>query len=124
MNPVRREILRLSVMIADAERRKDADAVAPHIAEDYVGIDPSGQLIDKAMLIERYRSGSFHLDKLLLRETAVKANEYSAWESGVMDLAGSLGEKQFSGRYRYSHFWVRSEEAWRIAGSQMTPILA
>jgi hypothetical protein len=40
-----------------------------------------------------------------------------------MDLAGSLGEKRFSGKYRYSHFWVRAGSSWLIAASQMTPVL-
>lgn len=122
MENVEREILRLSAHVSEAEKRRDADAVAPHLAELYVGIDPSGQLIDKAMLIERYRSDKFNLGTLVLSEIVVKACEDSAWEFGLMELAGHLGEKNFSGTYRYSHFWIKSDAAWLIAGSQMTPV--
>jgi ketosteroid isomerase-like protein len=118
------EIRRLSAQVAAAERRKDADAVARYLAADYVGIDPSGKLIDRTELIERYRRSDFHLDTLWLTDISVSAGEDSAWEVGLMQLAGTLGERQFSGRYRYSHFWVRSGQHWLIGGSQMTPMTA
>jgi ketosteroid isomerase-like protein len=123
MDSVQREIIRLSRLVAEAEKRKDADAVAPYLAPDYVGIDPSGELIDKATLVGRYRAVGFTLDRLRLSDMAVKARQDSAWECGTMDLAGKLGERKFAGKYRYSHFWVRADSSWRIAASQMTPVL-
>lgn len=123
MGAVEAEIVRLSRLISEAEKRRDADAVAPYLTEDYVGIDPSGERIDKATLVGRYRAGGFSLDVLTLSDIAVKAQADSAWEFGTMALAGSLGEKKFAGKYRYSHFWVRAGSSWRIAGSQLTPVL-
>jgi hypothetical protein len=123
MESVEAEIIRLSRLVAAAERRKDAHMVAPYLAADYVGIDPSGELIDKATVVGRYRSGGFNLDTLALSDMAVRAQQNSAWEFGTMDLAGNLGEKKFSGKYRYSHFWVRAGSSWLIAASQMTPVL-
>ncbi|HEY6456382.1 MAG TPA: nuclear transport factor 2 family protein [Steroidobacteraceae bacterium] len=117
------EIIRLSGFVAEAEKRKDAETVAAYLADDYVGIDPSGNLIDKAVLVGRYRSGGFNLNELTLRDVAVRAHQDSAWEFGEMKLAGNLGDKRFSGAYRYSHFWVRAGSSWLIAASQMTPVL-
>ncbi len=123
MESVEAEIIRLSQIVSQAERRKDADALAAYLAADYAGIDPSGELIDKATLIGRYRSGGFNLDTLTLSDVAVRVHPESAWEFGTMELAGNLGEKRFAGRYRYSHFWVRAGSSWLIAASQMTPLL-
>ncbi len=124
MEDLEKEIIRLSRLVSEAEKRKDADALSPYLAQDYVGIDPSGALIDKATVIGRYRSGGFNLDTFRLSDIAVKAHQDSAWEFGTMDLAGNLGEKKFSGKYRYSHFWVRADSSWLIAASQMTPVLS
>jgi hypothetical protein len=118
-----KEIVRLSRLVSEAERRKDADAISPYLTQDYVGIEPSGNLIDKATLVGRYRSDGFNLDTLRLSDIVVKVHQASAWEFGTMDLAGNLGEKKFSGKYRYSHFWVRVGSAWLISASQMTPVL-
>ncbi len=123
MESVEEEIIRLSGFVAQAEMRKDAETVSAYLTDHYVGIDPSGNLIDKATLVGRYRSGGFNLNKLTLQDAAVKAGQGSAWEFGKMELAGNLGEKRFSGTYRYSHFWVRAGSSWVIAASQMTPVV-
>jgi ketosteroid isomerase-like protein len=122
MEDAAKEIVRLSRLVSEAERRKDADAVSPYLTQDYVGIDPSGDLIDKATLVGRYGSGGFNLDTLRLSDIVVRVHQDSAWEFGTMDLAGNLGEKKFSGKYRYSHFWIRTGSSWLIAASQMTPM--
>jgi ketosteroid isomerase-like protein len=123
MGTVEAEIIRLSRLVSDAEKRKDSDTVSAHLAEDYVGIDPSGELIDKAALVGRYRSGGFNLDSLTLSDIVVRAMQDSAWEFGTMDFAGNLAEKRFSGKYRYSHFWVKAGASWLIGASQLTPVL-
>ena len=124
MGSVPEQIIRLSRLVSEAEKRKDAEVVASSLAEDYVGIDPSGELIDKARLVDRYRLGAFNLSTLTLCDIEVRASKDSAWEFGTMELAGNLGERRFAGTYRYSHFWVRARATWLIAASQMTPILA
>ncbi|HEX3836258.1 MAG TPA: nuclear transport factor 2 family protein [Steroidobacteraceae bacterium] len=122
MENAEEKIIRLSRLICEAEKRKDADTVTAYLTPDYVGIDPSGELIDKAAIVGRYRSGAFNLEELRLSDIAVKAQHDSAWEFGTMNMAGNLGERKFSGKYRYSHFWVRGESSWLIAASQMTPV--
>jgi hypothetical protein len=73
MEDVAKEIIRLSQLVSEAEKRKDANAVSPYLAENYVGIDPSGDLIDKATVIGRYRRGGFNLATLTLSDIAVRA---------------------------------------------------
>lgn len=122
MRSVEEEIVRLSRIVSEAERRKDADTVSAYLTGDYVGIDPSGDVIDKATLVGRYRSDRFHLETLALSGIAVKVQEDSAWEFGTMELAGNLGKRKFSGKYRYSHLWIRTGSSWLISASQMTPL--
>jgi hypothetical protein len=98
MGNVQEEIIRLSRLVSEAEKRKDAAAVSSHLTQDYVGIDPSGDLIDKATLVDRYRTGGFNLDTLSLHDIAVRAQRDSAWEFGTMEF-------------------------WLIAASQMSPVL-
>jgi ketosteroid isomerase-like protein len=123
MGSAQEEIIRLSRLVSDAERRKDAEVVSSYLTQDYLGIDPSGEFIDKAVLVGRYRTGGFNLDVLTLHDITVWAQQDSAWECGTMQLAGNLGERRFAGTYRYSHFWVRTSSSWLIAASQMTPVL-
>ena len=123
MRDVEAEIAELTLRVAAAEKRKDVKVISSFIAKDYMGVDPSGQLIDRPALLARYRSEAFRIDTLELSDIVVRASDAAALEVGKMHLAGSLGEKRFYGRYRYSHHWVREGSEWLIRGSQMTPIL-
>jgi hypothetical protein len=119
---VEAEIRRLSDLVADAEMRKDADTVAVYIASDYRGIDPSGEIIDRSILLSRYCTDVFTLTALARTDVLVLEAQTAAWECGTMEMAGHLGERTFGGTYRYTHFWRRGASGWQIAGSQMTPV--
>jgi hypothetical protein len=54
-----REIAELSHKIVELERRRDADGLERYITDDYVGVDPSGALITKAVSVGRYCRNDF-----------------------------------------------------------------
>ena len=117
------EIIALSNRIVDIELRKDADALAALICDDYVGIDPSGMLIDKDVSVGRYRRSDFDLSQLSIADISVSILDGAAIEIGIMSLKGHIGTFEFGGRYRYSHFWQKAETGWKVRASQLTPIL-
>jgi hypothetical protein len=61
MNEDENEILKHTHHIVDIELRKDADALESYLDDEYLGVDPSGALIDKHKSVRRYRSETFHL---------------------------------------------------------------
>ena len=117
------EIIALSNRIVDIELRKDADALAALICDDYLGIDPSGMLIDKDVSVGRYRRSDFDLSQLSISDISVSILDGAAIEIGIMSLKGHIGTFEFGGRYRYSHFWQKAETGWKVRASQLTPIL-
>ena len=117
------EIIALSQRIVDIELRKDADALELLICDDYVGIDPSGLLIDKGVSVGRYRQSDFDLSQLSISDISVSVLNGTAVEIGTMSLKGHVGAFEFGGRYRYSHVWRKTETGWKVRTSQLTPIL-
>jgi len=59
MNELETHLLALSHRIVEIELRRDADALEALICDDYVGVDPSGALIDKVVSVGRYRDPAF-----------------------------------------------------------------
>ena len=116
-------ILGLSESIVAIELRRDADALARLITDDYIGIDPSGSLINKATSVGRYLREDFALHEHGISEVVVKVLGETALEIGIMRLQGRLADFQFGGRYRYTHFWRKTEQGWKVRASQLTPIL-
>ena len=123
MHTTEAEIIELSQSIVDIELRKDATALEALICDDYVGIDPSGILIDKAISVGRYRRADFELFRLALSDISVSILDRAAMEIGTMHLEGRIGDFEFGGRYRYSHVWKKTESGWKVRMSQLTPIL-
>ncbi len=117
------EIISLSKQIVEIELRKNAAALELLICDDYVGIDPSGMLIDKEISVSRYRRSDFNLYKLSISDISVSILDGTAIEIGIMNLEGKIGSFEFGGRYRYSHIWKKSEIGWKVRASQLTPIL-
>jgi hypothetical protein len=121
---IQEELFKLTALVYDAEKRRDVETIYSYLAADYKGVDPSGEWIDKAIMMDRYRNPDFVLSRLELNDITFAVASDSALESGSMALAGSFGEHQFQGNYRYSHFWILRMGKWQILWSQMTPILS
>jgi ketosteroid isomerase-like protein len=123
MNSEEQKIEAISRKIVEIELRKDGDALALYITDDYVGIDPSGKLIDKDISVGRYRRDDFHLSEHGVSDISVSVIDDTALEIGVMALKGHLGGFEFGGRYLYTHLWVKTSAGWKVRASQLTPIL-
>jgi ketosteroid isomerase-like protein len=123
MNQDNQTIVELSYAIVEMERRKDASTLERYIADDYVGVDPSGALINKEISISRFRNPEFVLNEHEIYDVSVAMLGDVALEIGVMAMKGRLGTFEFGGRYRYTHTWFRTAEGWKVRASQLTPII-
>jgi hypothetical protein len=88
MNSEEQKIEAISRKIVEIELRKDGDALAPYITDDYADIDPSGKLIDKDISVGRYRRDDFHLSEHGVSDISVSVIDDTALEIGVMALKG------------------------------------
>jgi len=123
MNTDEVEIISLSRQIVEIELRKDAESLSEFICDDYVGIDPSGALIDKEISIGRYRRPDFELFQHAISDISVSTLGEAAIEIGIMTLKGRIGTFEFGGWYRYTHTWIKTGSGWKVRASQLTPIL-
>ena len=123
MKTEEQQIESLSRCIIEIELRKDADALATFVTEDYIGVDPSGALMTKGDTLERYRSQDFRLAQIEISESSISVMGNTAFELGIMTLQGRIGSHEFTGRYRCSHLWVKEVEGWKVRASQLTPLM-
>ena len=108
--------------IRDSERQwaesvasGDASVVERILANDFIGVDPRGQLYDKAKMISDTRDGpkffaSNHLNQVKIRfygDTAV-AQGSESWERRT-------GER---GRFVWTDTWLRRDGRWEIVAAE------
>ena len=107
----------------DGQRKKDVAALERLWAEEFVFVNPRGQVLSKADRLENIRSGKTAFKSLTCNE--VKTHSYgSDWAVTTCRaiLEGQYSGQEGSGDYRCTFFWAQPHGRWQLVGLQMTQI--
>jgi ketosteroid isomerase-like protein len=92
------------------------------LADDYLGINANGTLETKADELSRRRSGAFHISQLELSDIKVRIYGDTAVVTSKADLVGKNGDRDISGRYRYTRVYSNRDGQWRIVSFEASRI--
>lgn len=119
----RHEIDRMEDAWRDALLRRDASAINLMVADDYIGISPSGILQTKDQLVTELRNGVMRIRSLEFSDRKVRFYGATALVTSRADVSGATSDGDITGSYRYTHVWVRdSKGQWRIASFEASRI--
>jgi ketosteroid isomerase-like protein len=103
-----------------AEIKKDYAAVERILADDWVGIDYSGNIVDKAQAIEDLKSGTSALTSEELGPMTVRVFGNTAVVTGSDDEKSIDRGKDSSGKYVWTDVFVLRNGRWQAVASQST----
>ena len=88
---------------------------------ELLAVGPDGLMIDKEGDLAAHRSGLFKIAEL--SEEELRATELGdlAMTFVVLDVRGTIGEDEVSGRMRYTRTWTRDGGSWRVIGAHISP---
>jgi ketosteroid isomerase-like protein len=117
-----RDIARLSRQVIDARLKADTKALDALLADDYVGISPSGEVGTKAESLKRLKDGTFHFDSI--EPSEVKVRVYG--DAAVLTARGHVKVTN-RGRadtlsVRVTEVYVKHGGTWRCVSAQVTRI--
>ena len=92
------------------------------LADDYLGISANGTLETKADELTRRRSGSLHITQLDLSDIKVRIYGDTAVVTSKADLVGKNGDRDISGRFRYTRVYSNRMGQWRIVSFEASRI--
>jgi ketosteroid isomerase-like protein len=95
------------------------------LADDYLGISANGTLETKADELTRRRSGTLHITQLELSDIKVRIYGDTAVVTSKAELVGKDGDRDISGRYRYTRVYSNRMGQWRIVSfeaSRISPV--
>ena len=84
------------------------------LADDYLGISANGTLETKADELTRRRSGSVHITQLDLSDIKVRIYGDTAVVTSKADVVGKNGDRDISGRFRYTRVYINRMGQWGI----------
>jgi Domain of unknown function (DUF4440) len=113
-------VLGLSNAWNDAYMRRDIMALEKILADDWVCIDGSGELIGKLDLLERVRLSPGFLKDARFDETSVKMLDSAAVVTGR--LSGIMNDEDgtFELVQRYMRVFAKRDGEWQAVATQVT----
>jgi ketosteroid isomerase-like protein len=117
-----KEIEGLELDWRQAQLSNNVSEVDRLLADDYLGISANGTLETKADELTRRRSGSLHITQLDLSDIKVRIYGDTAVVTSKADLVGKNGDRDISGRFRYTRVYSNRMGQWRIVSFEASRI--
>jgi ketosteroid isomerase-like protein len=117
-----KEIEGLELDWRQAQLTNNISVVDRLLADDYLGISANGTLETKADELSRRRSGSLHISQLDLSDIKVRIYGDTAVVTSKADLVGKNGDRDISGRFRYTRVYSNRAGQWRIVSFEASRI--
>ncbi|MDP9038788.1 MAG: nuclear transport factor 2 family protein [Acidobacteriota bacterium] len=93
------------------------------LAEDYVGITMTGQVVTKMQQLERLRSRELVLTRIDLDDVKVKLIGTTAIVTSLANIDGTNDGAAVHGTYRYTRVYTRLPSGvWKITSSEATRV--
>ena len=86
-----------------------------------LAVGPDGSLVDKAADLAAPRAGVFTIAELHEQDVRVLALADVAVTFVVLQIRGSIGGADASGRMRYTRTWTRDGGTWRVLAAHINP---
>ena len=104
--------------------KKDVDTLNRILAEDWIGIDFEGTILNKAQALQGIASGSGSLQSTVLRDIKVRVYGNTAIVTGSDTEKGQFHGRDSSGRYLWTDVFVHRNGRWQAVSSQSTKLTA
>ena len=119
-NDVDQELAKLEKDFASAVVSNDADAVGKFLADDWVIVDPDGNIIDKARFLSVIKLGQ--LTHEMMESEGVKVRGYgaSAVVTAITKSKGKFMGQEFTTQERATDFFIKQGGRWQCVFSQLT----
>jgi len=106
-----------------AEKNKDAMALAGLLADNLVYVDYDGSLSNKQQFLESIKSTAVTSEQINNEGVTVRLyNDNVAVSTGIYRDKGIEKGKPFQRRGRFTNVWIKQSGAWQCIASQSTLI--
>jgi len=117
-------LLQLENDWSQADLHKDAAALNRILAEDWIGIDFEGTVLNKTQALRGIASDAAALESTILRNMKVRIYGDTAVITGTDTEQGEYHGKDSSGSYVWTDVFVRRNGRWQAVSSQSTKLTA
>jgi ketosteroid isomerase-like protein len=100
----------------------DTATLAGLVTDDYVLVNSDASIQGKASYLADFAAPGFRLEPYEVEQPIYSVGADAALTAWTFRLSWTQDGRRQSRRLRIAHFWVREQERWRIAYTQLTRI--
>jgi ketosteroid isomerase-like protein len=119
---VHKQIESLEMTWRQAVVDNNIQAIDHLLADDYVGITANGTIEDKSQAIAQRKAGTVRVTMLNLDDLKIRLYGDIAVVTSIADVQGVNGERDISGKYRYTRVYNRRLGEWKIVSFEASRI--
>ena len=116
------ELLKLEKAFAEAIVRNDLEGIGRLVTDDWIIIDPNGEIVDRARFFEVIKSGALTHDMMESEDFRVRVYGDSAVVSAVTRSKGKFMGQEFSTQERATDVFVKRDGRWQCVLTHLTRI--
>src|SRR5215211_287500 len=117
---VEEELLKLEKAFAEAILKNDVEGIGRLVTDDWIIIDPNGEIINRARFFEVIKSGALTHDVMESEDFLVRIYADSAVVTGVTRTKGKFMGQEFSTRERATDVFVKLDGRWQCVLTHLT----
>lgn len=119
---VEEKIKKLEQDRAQAAMKADTASLGAGLTDDYAMVTPSGEIQDKATVLDSFKNGDRKIESIQLDDPKVRVYGNTAIVTGTSTVKGTYKGQDISGKLRYTRVYVKQGDKWKAAAFQQTRI--
>ena len=114
------ELLKLEEAFAKAIVKNDLEGIGRLVADEWIIIDPNGEIVDRTRFFEVIKSGALTHDMMESEDSRVRVYGDSAVVTAVTCARGKFMGQEFSTRERATDVFVKRDGRWQCVVTHLT----
>ena len=114
------ELLKVEKEFAETIVNNDLEGLGRVVADDWIVIDPNGEIVDRARFFEVIKSGSLTHEIMESEDLRVRIYGDSAVVTAVTRTKGKFMGQEFSTQERATDVFVKRGGRWRCVTTHLT----
>jgi ketosteroid isomerase-like protein len=114
------ELRKLEKAFAEAIVRNDLEGIGRLVTDDWIIIDPKGEIVDRARFFEVIKSGTLTHEMMESQDFRVRVYGDSAVVTAVTRTKGKFMGQEFSTQERATDVFVKREGQWQCVLTHLT----
>ena len=114
------ELLKLESAFADAIIKNDLESIERIVSDDWIIVDPNGEIVDGTRFFEVIKSGALTHDIMESEDFRVRVYGESAVVTAITSTKGKFMGQEFSTRERATDVFVKRDGRWQCVLTHLT----